>query len=254
MLQIFKRRSIPNNTMFRVYKQEEAANLKIQINAGAIDVEKSAWFLTNFAKDIDLESTWYNDAHDYALSLAKHFNVDLRKVCDVIAALSPMVRWNYNKKVAFKCILAWQSNERVQCHMFKNNSNKAYDILDGKPYKLGQKTKPFAGTIFDPEHTNVTIDSIAMSILFNLADLPGSYKIFSSELIKAQQVYTMVADLYNVTPTQLQASVWIKARQLRQPSNQNVGGQMLEFYTETNITNPYIFAERFKNAMQTAVA
>ena len=91
----------------RVYKQPNTSNLKIHLHSGDICRLRAKECLREIALQCeDLQSNWYNEAHEFAVSLSKLFNIDLEIVCKVIAALSPMQRCETNKRQAYKCLLA----------------------------------------------------------------------------------------------------------------------------------------------------
>lgn len=232
----------------RVYRQKNSSNIKIHVHKGDIDYNKAVDCLTEIALFAPkLESTWYDEASDYASELSEIFEVDYDKVCKVIAVLSPMQRWNTNKKMAYRCLLSWRSGVRTNCHMFSKMTKKAYDILDGKEIKsLGPKVGPFYETILNPvKSTTPTIDSIAMSIILDMHDLPGSYKITPSQLKVAQRVYNEVAKNFGVPVTQLQAATWCYSRE-KKDANKGIGKTMLEVYETNSSVSPYQFAENLR--------
>lgn len=149
--------------------------------------------------------------------VATDYDVPLEIVCNVTAILSPMTSWELNQKYTVKAIAQWKNNKRKSVHMFPTNTNKAYQILDGKAIELGQKTGPFAHNLCYPNtSTEVTIDSIAYRILIGMHYYSGTYKIALSECNLAKVIYTEVAQELNMLPSELQAMVWVQARKERQ--------------------------------------
>ena len=241
----------------RIYRQKSGA-MKVYIHSGDINEQKAIEILTNIASSIVLDSNWYNETNQWAREIAAKYNITVEKVAKITAILSPLCEWEMNKTKVLKVLDAWQHGEKISVH-YRRNMDKVYSILENKnktdEQLFGPKTGEFYRNILDPNNAqnNAVIDSIACSILLDCGELPGSYKIVSSEFAKAQQIYANVAQQFNVSVGQLQAATWVYARKQRNKSK-NVGSLMLAEYEklsfQNSAINPYRFARIIKIRMK----
>lgn len=232
----------------RVYKQDTQSTVKFAIHAHDIDIERSKDMLTELTLFVPtLNSNWYNEANVWANEVADTYNLSLEVVAKVTSILSPQTAWEDNQNRAVKVIHAWQvSHKKVSCHT-KKNMQKAYNVLNGNDVTFGLKTDNFWKTIVNPSHNKPVIDSIAMSCLLDLYDIPGSYGFSDKNYYKAVKVYNYVANSFNVNVSNLQASIWEYARE-KKNNNFNMGIAALDLYNCNGAThvNPYKFAEKLK--------
>lgn len=100
--------------------------------------------------------SWYQEAHQYADQLSKEFNVTLEIACAIIAVLSPMKRWDLNKRIA-KQFLEGKRNVHTRLQTMKGEA-----ILRGEDIELclgGLKTINFYHNILNPKEDQwITID------------------------------------------------------------------------------------------------
>lgn len=61
-----------------------------------IDVYRSA-----DAQQIAAGLSWYSDAHDIAVDIARETNITIRQAAGILAALSPQVSWGFNVEWAY---------------------------------------------------------------------------------------------------------------------------------------------------------
>ena len=168
---------------------------------------------------------WYWGARDRASRMATEFNVPIRLVCHIVAALSPGVRWLTNLEAAEQVLLEEPKIKGV----YRKNAERAREILttywnernDGQqPYACyqilsGPKVTAFAETIFNPDsnHSDVVLDfhaiGIALGKRFTSKTAPDLRKK-EREILDA--AYRKVADSYGVRPHQIQAVTWTRWR------------------------------------------
>ena len=173
------------------------------------------WY--NKASGIELVQglDWYEDANEYAMYLADKYNViDLFKVSQVIALLSPQVDWETNKKNAEKIIDCWYSSyDFMSLKIFATEVQKAncIDCLNGD-YSIpvtALKTRSFAINIYNPSIRDcITIDRHATKVALN--DLKaGGVALTKKNYFEISKAYKAVSLKLGITPSQLQAVTWI---------------------------------------------
>lgn len=206
----------------RVYYQTNKGNKGLRITINATDVENLGTQhiikLYNMATDEEKSRDWYGEANKFATLLADETGYDVALVSDVIAAISPMQRWEVNKIMAEVTIKSWiayldaivkdyEPNPLPKAHMFANNSEKAYSILAGLPYELGQKTADFSKNIQLYRDT-VTIDSLAAMLAVGLYEYSGTVHISKKAYGRIADVYRKAAHELGVSVSHLQAVTW----------------------------------------------
>lgn len=166
---------------------------------------------------------WYIEAHNFAFILSQTYQINLDKVCGIVAALSPGVTWEQNKRDAEVLAQAYDlnlHNEVRDHHYFSTygqNVMKAIDILnsDFPPINFfskeqsGHKTKAFYLNILNPiEDGSVTIDRHALAIAegYNTSKprslTKNQYRVFEA-------MYKTAASQLGLIPSQLQAVTWV---------------------------------------------
>lgn len=181
------------------------------------------------------QTDWYNDAYEFANGLSLKYNLSIVQVANVIAALSPQMKWEKNKenaKAAIEAYVAhldgWLTREQLpKVHTFTAMSDNAYAILFDEPFTLGQKTASFAANILG-NYNVVTVDSLAMSILLGFYRKAGSYKIYKVAYKYAQSLYIEAAKQLGLSPAHLQAVVWVVCRRLKKLDRKQKGIGILE--------------------------
>lgn len=163
--------------------------------------------------------TWYDDAHNFAKALDP---IRFHRAAGVIAALSPMNKWDNNKR---KAALFYAMNGKVNWDGTKNgiglskNVEKAIAIYNGEDaldILGGDKVRAFYLTILDPtgDHAPV-IDRHAFDIavgkrtndkIRGTLARKGMYDRFSD-------VYRNAALTVGIGASQLQAVTWMQWRE-----------------------------------------
>lgn len=170
------------------------------------------------ASNVSMEGEhWYLHAYKFALALSNKYNVDLIKVCGIIAALSPLKSWDENMRLAETFLSSGYSGHTA------SQTQKAVDILnynESEPELFilhtlsGNKIKSFFINIYLPTADfAVTIDRHALAVCFgrNATDkeskgiTDNQYKFFES-------CYMQVAKELNMLPNQVQSITWVQWR------------------------------------------
>ena len=151
--------------------------------------------------EIARAATWYSEAQDIARELSIRYNEPLDRVACVIAAFSPRTTWAKNV-VNAQNFLAGETVPTLT-----NNVNMARNGLrDGFTALKGRKTNAFAHNIAGYSNY-VTVDVwMIRAAGYNRLDAnKGMYDLISDVVID-------LASLYGITPMQMQALIWIRAR------------------------------------------
>ena len=167
---------------------------------------------------------WYLEANRFALDLSTSGDccgIDRRshsRACGVIAALSPMKRWENNKQIAKDLI------ETGNCGHTKTFVQKAKDILksDGSDEAIleilsGNKISAFYLNIRYPDEAKVmTIDRHALSIaLGRWVTDNQEMKMTTKQYEFFVQCYVQAAMQVGVSPLLMQSATWTKWRTIK---------------------------------------
>jgi hypothetical protein len=185
---------------------------------------------------------WYRDALSFARQLATSIpdsetyaflkdhdhELNVSRICGVIAVLSPQVTWSQNMKLAREFIRTGKCNttgERLgkcQVIMLCGTDDEVYENIS----KKGLKTRAFFMNIRHPEVEHVvTIDRHAIAAALQLptdtSALDASwqkvtdlqYAFFAEAYIKAAKRFS--EDSIHITPQQCQAIAWVQYRKVR---------------------------------------
>lgn len=178
--------------------------------------------------DIYHGARWYKEANNIAKLYSYIYSVPLIKVCAVISALSPRVKWSTNL-VATDILLNSYVNggisEALNCRIagFHSNKKKAIAILDNweatfKLYdtqrKSGHKTANFANNILNYSDGNfVTIDNHAINIALGTVGI--QYKGLSKKQYDTVVcAYKDAAQELNLLSCDLQAITWLTYKRI----------------------------------------
>jgi hypothetical protein len=191
------------------------------------------WNMVPKAERLD----WYQDANDLAKEIGKMYmsNYSRKSLTEdqatmiaagVIAALSPMKRWEANVQCAKDLIETGDCGHighlktkatnimAIGCVPYGHNTDvesKIMDILNGK------KIQAFFQNIIHPNgHEYVTIDRHAISIaLGKWIDDSMQNGITDIQNKFLQDCYKYAADSVGVSPLQMQAVTWVKFREIK---------------------------------------
>lgn len=154
---------------------------------------------------------WYKLAHEFAQDTADKFETGLGVVSGVIAALSPGVTWDVNKKDTINAF-RYVKNEILTpvYSTYRPNWGKALLIMNGdNPENTlgGLKTLNFYRNILNPYGTDITIDRHAIKIARGMTK-PGALKVTPNQYNKIADAYLEVSNKLGIRPNQLQAITW----------------------------------------------
>lgn len=154
---------------------------------------------------------WYSKAHELALSLSPG---DAMRGAGVIAAYSPMNRWERNRQMAINTfatgIAYGHTKTMVSCAQRIHDGEYALDVLKG------DKTRAFASAIADPEHSTIaTIDRHAHDIAAGRIFPDNGRNIGKRVFREFSAAYVEAAELAGIGVAQMQAITWVAWRELK---------------------------------------
>ena len=160
------------------------------------------------SSDILDGKAWYANARTLAETLSPG---DVSKGAGVIAALSPLQSWPLNVRNATSVF------DTGTCKGLKRNVEKAERIFNGEaPLSVlsGEKVRSFYLNIMGDDTINaVTIDRHAIDVACGIVQSDADRAIAikgKAGYAKVAQMYVEAADIIgDVTPSQLQAIVWV---------------------------------------------
>ena len=161
---------------------------------------------------------WYRTAHLLAQSLTSD-TVSLSCVCGVIAALSPQCSWPENIRAATELLQNGKLGQNPKYAGYQANVDKATRILHGEnPLQVlgGQKVLAFYDNMLNYRTSMlVTIDTHAARAAFNKLvldprEISWVFRVNGNEVL--QKAYQTVAKEYKTTPHVLQASLWLRVK------------------------------------------
>lgn len=158
--------------------------------------------------EVEAGINWYPTAHRIALEIS---NGDLERGAGVIAALSPMQKWDRNIELARIAFATGNVTGGL-----KRNCAKANAIVAGaNPLDVlgGEKVLSFYANIVNPQGDAITIDrhaiDIALGRVHTDATRPSMSKGRYAEFFNA---YLDAAKRCGVFPLELQAITWVTWR------------------------------------------
>lgn len=153
---------------------------------------------------------WYANAHNLAFVIGRG---DVWKGAGLLSAYSPLTPWWRNMELAID-----SANTGIaRTDTLPNNHKAAARILSGE-HSLdvlgGTKTRHFAENIaLNLDTDKVTIDSIAFSASVNQHFAAKKIKGFGVKVYRdIQEAYRRAAKIESLTPSQMQAIVWVTWR------------------------------------------
>jgi len=203
---------------------QQWTNTKISVTGKDIPFMNKANIvkLWNMATDKEKQTNWYSDEQQFVTDLAQNYDVCPKKVANLVSAISPQTKWEKNKEYALLALQGFYATQNgwiarqdlPKIHKYSAVSKNGYAVLYNEKFKLGQKTSSFAKNL-QGDMYEVTVDSLAMSILLGFYTKAGSYKIADKAYKHAQKLYTEVANEVGVLPAHLQAVTWVVCRRLK---------------------------------------
>lgn len=187
-----------------------------------MDYVKNILSVYRQASDADKDAgiLWYARAKVAAHDIALRYDVPIRIVVGVMAALSPNNRWERNVKDAERLIAAYLEGddiESVSVSTYNKMRSKAWSILDAMPSDdqhvmrilNGQKIKSFFSNIMG--HDTCTVDGHARNIAFaERVGLTDSRTTIGKKLYQElQDAYAVAAHAHNLKAYEMQAITWV---------------------------------------------
>ena len=159
---------------------------------------------------------WYHKAN--ALAWELDF-INPRRAAGVIAALSPMLRWEVNVRLARK---VYAGEDYIPC--LPANAEKAKKIRNGwEPLDFlgkGQKVISFFHNIANPWDDSpefVTVDKHAIDIANGfISPYENSYQGITPRIYAEYRMgYVIAAEARNINPKQMQAITWLAHKNMK---------------------------------------
>jgi hypothetical protein len=155
--------------------------------------------------------SWYADAHSLALALSPD---DVKRGAGVIAALSPRQDWAGNQRLAIRAFADGHASGTLG-----DQIRKADRIIAGEsPDDVlgGDKVRSFYGVIADPTDAHaVVVDRHAFDVAVGRVTDDGTRRWLSKSWAYGiyADAYRRAAKRVGISPSQLQAVVWVVWRE-----------------------------------------
>jgi hypothetical protein len=156
---------------------------------------------------------WYRAAHEWTHEVAHRYGVRPDVVAGIVAALSPGVTWDVNKRDAVALIEYFKGVRETEptVSTYYHNVRKAGWIWNGQPIEGvlgGNKTRNFYLNILNPyDNHAVTIDRHAVKAARGMSK-GGAVVITDAQYSIVAHAYRMEASRLGLTPCQFQAITW----------------------------------------------
>lgn len=164
------------------------------------------------AADANEGAAWYADAQSFAAALAAGTDMDTSHAAGIIAALSPRVQWDVNKRAATLIVNAVHAYEPQPIVAgLGANREKAWAIANGgNPLEVlgGQKVRAFYANIMGDENA-VTVDVWAARAALGE---DATDRIPTRQYDAIADAYRLAADARGVSPMVMQATIWVYIR------------------------------------------
>ena len=165
---------------------------------------------------------WYGEANEFAQAISQDWqpnqDYNINIACGVLAALSPVKRWEQNKLAARSMVNTGDCGHMIA---FKN---KARNIIasDGREETIldilnGNKIVAFYHNLRHPKTSNyVTIDRHALSIALGYWVADQDYNGMTAKQFEFfQQCYIWTAEGIGISALSLQSATWERFRKIK---------------------------------------
>ena len=169
--------------------------------------------------EIESGLAWYQSAHEHACTLSSMYGIPLQAAAEIIAALSPNVRWERNVADAYTLcgvLAAGGALESIRINTYSANRAKAGAIfraaVAGLPYAgilSGPKVTRFGATIAAPwESHGITVDVHAFSVASGKRFTSKDVIIGAVNYHTCERAYLTVGAELGIAGHQVQAITW----------------------------------------------
>lgn len=176
-------------------------------------------FRTATVEERTASAAWYAEAHAIAVELAESGGITVEAAAGVLAAVSPMMSWAANVKVARKLVAA---GGHAEGGCMRANLLKANRIILGEsPLDVlgGDKVRNFFLSILTLGAEGVTIDRHAYDLAVNVRHAEGERPTLKGRrYVEFQAAYQRAARILSselgetITAGQVQSVTWVKWR------------------------------------------
>lgn len=175
---------------------------------------------------IALGAEWYRNAFVFACELDQRYDLRAGQAAAVIAALSPRMGWDRNKRIAESVIADWKAGKDVKYikGALSANIRMAVAILNGSPVSViltGVKRRSFYNNIVTGGTSDdVTVDTWMQRVVMAVSPDQGMDLDESNAFLKARNhsgyvaiahAVRVVAKWRDLSPSAVQAAYWIVA-------------------------------------------
>jgi len=156
-------------------------------------------------------SLWYPEGAFFASELALKYNKTPLQVCGIISALSPLKRWDENKKLAEEFLKGKRyghfPTQIEKCKLLLKEKN----YLKAKVILGGLKTINFFDALLHPENPySLVVDRHIIKVATG-----ENIDRFGNKLYKqVKQAYLNVSKDLNILPNCTQATTWLTFKRL----------------------------------------
>lgn len=174
---------------------------------------------------------WYRDARLYAFELSRRYGVSFRKVCAILAALSPRNKWERNKIDCETIIMECQGlipygKYATYGAMVEKAKRIYFSEVDSIATMLrllnGQKISAFFLNIYDFNSDCVTVDSwIQLISLGEYLAVDKRPSLKKSDYKLVSDVIKELASTNNVAAPVMQAILWISFKRMTEQKDFN---------------------------------
>lgn len=182
-------------------------------------------------QEIDSGMTWYNEAHDTVKQWAKEYDQPPQVVAYALAALSPRVQWEPNKRACKKLLDLHRQGRKPHYNRIvvagtKTNKAKAIDIIWKHELDRlkGPKVTRFADNILNPETSDkITVDVWAVRAADLDPHADAKWLGPDPRYNRYEQAYLEASALLAQPPIKVQAVCWLVIQRLKKLTSTYIG-------------------------------
>lgn len=153
---------------------------------------------------------WYSSTKEWTEDIANQYNIHQKQVAGILAALSPMKEWEYNKKLTVEFLECQNcghlTNQIAKCRMIYNgymNDSYITTVLSGR------KTISFYDNICYPNASNLLTVDFRM---WNFFKKDEWVHITNKRWDEMEKVFQDKSKSLNISIPQIQAILWLQTK------------------------------------------